>query len=80
MEKEVDVEGGSMRLFVIGMSANSDDETKQEVLAVGMDAFCPKPFKYRDFELIIESKRVDVDVDSFFLYRIELSVSKKKKI
>jgi CheY-like chemotaxis protein len=44
-----------MGLFVIGMSANSDDETKQEVLAVGMDAFCPKPFKYRDFELIIES-------------------------
>jgi predicted Fe-S protein YdhL (DUF1289 family) len=37
--------------------ANSDDETKQEVLAVGMDAFCPKPFKYRDFELIIESNR-----------------------
>jgi DNA-binding response OmpR family regulator len=57
MEKEKDVPGGSMRLFVIGMSANSDDETKQEVLVVGMDSFCPKPFKYRDFELIIESNR-----------------------
>jgi CheY-like chemotaxis protein len=54
-EKEKDVEGGSMRLFVIGMSANSDYETKQEVLTVGMDAFCPKPFKYKDFELIIEN-------------------------
>ena len=56
-EKKVDVEGGSMRLFVIGMSANSDDETKQEVLAVRMDAFCSKPFKYRDFEIIIQSNR-----------------------
>ena len=58
MEKEMDVERGSLGgLFVIGMSANSDDETKQEVLAVGMNAFCPKPFKYKDFELIIESNR-----------------------
>ena len=56
-EKEIDVERGRRGLFVIGMSANSDDETKQEVLAVGMDAFCPKPFKYRDFELIIDSNR-----------------------
>ena len=56
-EKEIDMERGRRGLFVIGMSANSDDETKQEVLAVGMDAFCPKPFKYRDFELIIDSNR-----------------------
>ena len=53
----MDVEGGRRGLFVIGMSANSDDETKQEVLAVGMDAFCPKPFKYKDCELIIDSNR-----------------------
>jgi len=57
MERERDVERGSRGLFIIGMSANADEETKQEVLAVGMDAFCPKPFKYRDFELIIESNR-----------------------
>jgi len=57
MEKELDIEGGKKRLFIIGMSANSDDDTKQEVLAVGMDAFCPKPFKYKDFEMIIESNR-----------------------
>ena len=55
MEKDLDIEGGNKRLFIIGMSANVDDDTKQEVLAVGMDAFCPKPFKYKDFEMIIES-------------------------
>ena len=56
-ENETDIEGGNKRLFIIGMSANSDDDTKQDVLNVGMDAFCPKPFKYRDFEKIIEKNR-----------------------
>ncbi|CAE7564575.1 dhkK [Symbiodinium microadriaticum] len=31
------------RLFVIGVSANSDSMSKQEALAAGMDSFIPKP-------------------------------------
>ena len=32
---------------IIAMSANSDEETLHDVLAVGMDAFIPKPFDYK---------------------------------
>jgi CheY-like chemotaxis protein len=32
------------RLFIVGMSAKADDETKSDVFEVGMDAFVSKPF------------------------------------
>jgi CheY-like chemotaxis protein len=35
------------RLFILGMSAKADDETRNDVFAVGMDAFVPKPFDYK---------------------------------
>ncbi len=38
-----------VRQFVIALSANSDEETKQEALAAGADAFVPKPFTYESF-------------------------------
>ena len=41
------------RFLIVGMSANCDAQTKQDALAAGMDSFCPKPFKYEDFEAII---------------------------
>ena len=37
------------RLPIIGMSANSDDATKKEALAMGMDFFIPKPFNMDKF-------------------------------
>ena len=41
------------RLFIIGMSANSDGATKQCALDVGMDAFLPKPFTMADLQSLI---------------------------
>jgi CheY-like chemotaxis protein len=35
--------------FVIGFSANSDAETKQEAFAAGIDTFMMKPFTLKDF-------------------------------
>ena len=32
------------KLLIIGMSANSDEETKKCALAAGMNYFLPKPF------------------------------------
>ena len=37
------------RQFVIALSANSDEETRQEALAAGDDAFVAKPFTYESF-------------------------------
>ena len=38
---------GARRLFIVGMSAKADEETKSDVFSVGMDAFVPKPFDYK---------------------------------
>ena len=46
---------GARRLFIAGMSAKADEETKSDVFAVGMDAFVPKPFDYKT--LVGELKR-----------------------
>ena len=45
---------GERRFFVMGMSANVDEETKREVVAVGMDAFVPKPFDYKKLAAALE--------------------------
>jgi CheY-like chemotaxis protein len=41
------------RLPIIGMSANSCDETKNAALSSGMDHFIPKPFKLETFEEVL---------------------------
>ena len=46
------------RMFVIGMSANCDEETKRTVIDVGMDTFCPKPFKYEDLVSIVRKSKL----------------------
>jgi CheY-like chemotaxis protein len=38
------------KLFIIGMSANSDIESRQEALSAGMDDFISKPFTYLEFQ------------------------------
>ena len=43
------------RFLIIGMSANSDTQSKQEALDAGMDNFVSKPFNYQDFETIIRT-------------------------
>ena len=43
----------SARQFVIALSANSDEETRQEALAAGADAFMCKPFTYEEFSVIM---------------------------
>ena len=37
---------GQTPLFILGMSANNDDESIREALAAGMNAFVAKPFNY----------------------------------
>ena len=49
------------RHIVIGMSANSDDETRKEALSVGMDSFIAKPFNVDKFcEVLIHARSTRV--------------------
>ncbi len=40
-------DGEQMRFPIIAMSANADEETLHDVMAVGVDAFIAKPFDYK---------------------------------
>ena len=42
-------DGKHPRQFVVALSANSDEETRQEAFAAGADAFIPKPFTHDAF-------------------------------
>ena len=46
------------RLPIIGFSANTDDDTRAEVAAAGMDAFFPKPFKHDDLIEVLRDVKV----------------------
>ena len=41
------------RLLIVGMSANTDDETRRQALESGMDYFIPKPFAYKDLQILL---------------------------
>ena len=43
------------RLLIIGMSANSDNQSREEALNSGMDFFIAKPFSYKDVKAILLS-------------------------
>ena len=43
------------RLLIVGMSANSDDQSRQEALESGMDYFLSKPFSYKELRTILEA-------------------------
>lgn len=43
------------RLPIIGMSANSDNETQAIAKSVGMDSFMAKPFSISEFEDIVDA-------------------------
>eukprot|EP00596_Hydrurales_sp_CCMP1899_P001992 CAMPEP_0119040854 /NCGR_PEP_ID=MMETSP1177-20130426/10890_1 /TAXON_ID=2985 /ORGANISM="Ochromonas sp, Strain CCMP1899" /LENGTH=511 /DNA_ID=CAMNT_0007006311 /DNA_START=1048 /DNA_END=2583 /DNA_ORIENTATION=+ len=46
------------RLLIVGMSANSDDETKQEALNAGVDYFVTKPFTYKALTSLLKNSEV----------------------
>jgi CheY-like chemotaxis protein len=54
-EQQPQQQQGASRLFIVGMSAKADEETRCDVFAVGMDAFVSKPFDYKT--LVDELKR-----------------------
>jgi CheY-like chemotaxis protein len=43
------------RMLIVGMSANSDNQSRQEALESGMDYFVTKPFSYMDLRNILLS-------------------------
>ena len=45
--------GEKKRLLIVGMSANTDDETRRQALDSGMDYFIPKPFAYKDLQILL---------------------------
>ena len=49
------------RHIIIGMSANSDDETRKEALLAGMDSFIAKPFNVARFCDVLASVRASAD-------------------
>jgi CheY-like chemotaxis protein len=52
----------SMRsLGIIGMSANSDNATKQCALDAGMDFFISKPFKLKELLPLIQQLNLSID-------------------
>ena len=50
--------GGSNRLIIIGMSANSDAETKRLAHEAGMQYFLPKPFTIAEFIALLDTIKV----------------------
>jgi len=45
------------RQFVVALSANSDEDTRQEALAAGADAFMAKPFTYDAFSATVNDHK-----------------------
>ena len=52
---------GRKRLLIVGMSASSDDQSKQQALDSGMDFFIPKPFSYQDLRPILYAIQMKID-------------------
>ena len=51
--------GGRKRLIIVGLSANSDMESKQEALNAGMDAFVAKPLELAPLKVILRNLGCD---------------------
>ena len=43
------------RMLIIGMSATTDDHSRLRALNAGVDFFIPKPFAYKDLQLLLSS-------------------------
>jgi signal transduction histidine kinase/CheY-like chemotaxis protein len=61
MEKEnkplpgCDMQRGRKKMLIIGMSATTDDHSRLQALNAGVDFFIPKPFAYKDLQLLLSS-------------------------
>ena len=53
------------RLLIVGMSANSDNQSKEEALDSGMDHFIAKPFSYHDLRPIFSNCQSKINSSSF---------------
>ena len=73
---------GNSRLMIVGMSANTDDRSRQEALAAGMDYFITKPFAYSDLaRLLLKPRRKSergASTASLLLGQIDEEESKEK--
>lgn len=45
------------RMLIVGMSASTDDHSRQEAMNAGVDFFIPKPFAYKDLQLLLSSAK-----------------------
>ena len=52
------------KLLIVGMSANSDDQSKQEALDSGMNYFITKPFSYHDLRPILQDIQMKIESTS----------------
>ena len=63
-ERELESWGNSnfkkTRLLIVGMSANTDEQSRNGALMSGMDYFIAKPFAYRDLQTLLQSIQPDV--------------------
>ena len=63
-EKEIENWGDSIlrksRLLIVGMSANTDEQTREKALRSGMDYFISKPFAYKDLQILLQSIQPDM--------------------
>ena len=48
------------RMLIVGMSANSDSQSKEEAIESGMDYFLEKPFSHKDLCPILLSSQVEM--------------------
>lgn len=46
------------KMFIVGVSANGDDETRKEALGAGMDLFLPKPMNYAYLSASLQGSRL----------------------
>jgi signal transduction histidine kinase/CheY-like chemotaxis protein len=60
------------RLMFVGMSANADDQSKQDALDAGMDYFITKPFAYKDLAKLLSKYR---ECKDSIVYRDNLALS-----
>jgi two-component system sensor histidine kinase/response regulator len=52
---------GHKPLFILGMSANNDDESIKEAIAAGMDGFIAKPFNYEKLAAVLIRSEAALD-------------------
>ena len=48
------------RLLIVGMSANTDEQSREGALKSGMDYFIAKPFAYKDLLILLQSIQPDM--------------------